>query len=49
MFAVALVQGPTRDHCMLSKSPEVKEPVVRLRIARGPTLDQKVAASMIYI
>ena len=33
---------------LLSKSLEVKEPVVRLRIARGPMRDQKVAASMIY-
>ena len=28
---------------------EVKEPVVRLRIAQGSTRDQKVAASTIYI
>ena len=34
---------------LLSKSPELKEPVVRLCIALGPTRDQKVAASMIYI
>ena len=32
----------------LSKSPEVKEPVIRLRVARGPTRDQMVAVSMIY-
>ena len=33
---------------LLSKSLEVKELVVRLCVARGPTWDQKVEASMIY-
>ena len=34
---------------LLSKSPAVKKPVIRLRVALGPTREQKVAALMIYI
>ena len=43
---VALARGAGH---LLSKSLEVKEPVIRLHIAQGPTRDQKVAVSMIYI
>ena len=48
MFACSASMG-SHAGPLLSKSPEVKEPVIRLSVARGPTWDQKVAASMIYM